>query len=118
MSVHGPNNSHDTDQGKVIGNQADKMHAQWQARPSKNKFKRKFSYTRKTDKRPQQSNLVETKNPQKGQNKQPAVLMFEKDNGKSADLTNEMENFNYEQHSLIDKNEFDNSLSDLDPDFI
>ena len=44
--------------------------------------------------------------------------MFEKDNDESTDLTNEMENFNYEQHSLIDKNEFDNSLSDLDPDFI
>ena len=29
-----------------------------------------------------------------------------------------MENFNYEWHSLINKNKFDNSLSDLDPDFI
>ena len=32
--LHGPNNSHDTDQCKVIGDQADKMRAQWQARPS------------------------------------------------------------------------------------
>ena len=94
------------------------MRAQWEALSSKNKFKRNFSYTRKMDKRPQQSNLVETKIPPKGQNKQPAVLMFEKDNGKSADLTYEMENFNYEQHSLIDKNEFDDSLSDPDPNFI
>ena len=44
--------------------------------------------------------------------------MFEKEDGKSADLTNEMEKFNYERYSLINKNKFDDSLSDLDPNFI
>ena len=50
--------------------------------------------------------------------------MFEKQDGESADLTNEnsleMENFNYERdkHSLIDENEFPDNLSELDPTFI
>ena len=71
------------------------------------------------DKCPQQSNLVERKtDPQKGQNKQPAVLMFEKTDGKNTDLTNKMESFKYDRHSLVNKNKFNNSLSELDPNFI
>jgi hypothetical protein len=125
--LHGPNNSHDTDQCKVIGDQADKMRAQWQARPSyDNKYKKKFNPTRRMDGRPSQANLVEGKmTPQKGRKKRPAVLMFEKEDGESASLTNEnsleMENFNYERdrHSLIDENEFlPDNLSDLDPTFV
>ena len=84
--------------------------------------KRNVSYTRKTAKLPQQSNLVERKtDPQNGQTKGPAVLMFEKADGKSADLTNELETFNYNRHSLINKNkfnEFNESLSELDANFI
>jgi hypothetical protein len=117
--LHGPNNTHDTDQCKVIGDQADKMRAQWQARPNENKFKKKFSYKRKPD--PPQSHMVE-KQPPKGRNKRPAVLMFEKDDGENIDQTNDnildMENFNYDRHSLIDENEFSDSLSELDPTFI
>ena len=69
--LHGPNNSHDTDQCKVIGDQADKMRAQWQARPSyDNKYKKKFNLSRRMDGRPPQANLVERKmNPLKGRNK-------------------------------------------------
>ncbi len=64
-------------------------------------------------------------NPLKGRNKQPAVLMFEKQDGKSASLTNNnslnMENFNYDRdkHSLIDNNKFlPDDLSKLDPTFV
>jgi hypothetical protein len=47
-----------------------------------------------------------------------------KQNGKSASLTNdnslEMENCNYnrDKHTLIDKNEFPDDLSELDPAFV
>ena len=48
--------------------------------------------------------------------------MFEKNDGESTKLTNdnmlEMENFNYDRHSLIDEDEFTDSLSELDPTFI
>jgi hypothetical protein len=58
--VHGPNNSHDTDQCKVIGNEEDKMHAQWQAHPSyDNKYKKKINPARRMDGHPPQANLVE-----------------------------------------------------------
>jgi hypothetical protein len=119
--LHGPNNSHDTDQCKVIGDQADKMRAQWQARPSyDNKYKKKFNPTRRMDGRPPQANLVEQKTiPRKGRNKREAVLMFEKHEANDNSL--EMENFNYnrDKHSLIDENEFiPDDLSDLDPTFV
>ena len=101
------------------------MHAQWEARPFENKFKKKFVPKRRMDGHPPQSNLIERKvNSYKGQNKRPAVLMFEKQDGKSADLTNDsslaMENFNYDRdkHSLIDENEFTDNLSKLDPTFV
>ena len=86
----------------MIGDQADKMRAQWEARPFDNKFKKKFDPKRRMDGRPHQANLIERKgNTFKGRNKRPAVLMFEKQDGESADLTNEnsleMENFNYER---------------------
>jgi hypothetical protein len=70
--LHGPNNSHDTDHCKVIvGDQAGKICAQWQASPSyKNKFKKKCIPTRRMDGHPPQANLVERKmNPLKGRHK-------------------------------------------------
>jgi hypothetical protein len=120
--LHGPNNTHDTDQCKVIGDQADKMRAQWQARPSyDNKYKKKFNPTRRMDGRPPQANLVEQKmDPRKGRNKRQAVLMFEEEH-KENDNSLEMENFNYDRdkHSLIDENEFlPDDLSELDPTFV
>ena len=125
--LHGPNNSHDTNQCKVIGDQTDKMRAQWQARPSyDNKYKKKFNPSRRMGGRPPQANLVERKmNPLKGRNKRPAVLMFEKQGCENASLTNnnslDMENFNYDRdkHSLIDNNEFlPDDLRELDPTFV
>jgi hypothetical protein len=74
--LHGPNNSLDTNQCKVIGIQADKMGAEWQAHPSYDtKYKKQFIPNRRMDGCPPQANLVEQKmNPSKG----PAVLiMFE-----------------------------------------
>ena len=103
----------------MIGDQADKMCAQWQAHPNENKFKKNVSYKRKPD--PPQSHMVEKQKNEKGR-KRPAVLMFEKNDGESTELTNdnmlEMENFNYDRHSLIDEDEFTDSLSELDPTFI
>ena len=65
------------------------MCAQWEARQFKNKFKQKFIPKRRMDGHPPQSNLIERRvNSFKGQNKRPAVLMFEKQDGKSTDLTN------------------------------
>jgi hypothetical protein len=131
--LHGANNSHDTEHCKVIGEQADKMRAQWQARPNENKYKRKFDSPRRTNGRPQQSNMVERKiTPFKKKTKRPTILMFEKQDGESVDLKNanslEMENFNYEQeaglftdgdgNNLIDEKEFYDDLDELDPDFV
>jgi hypothetical protein len=122
--LHGPNNTHDTDQCKVIGDQADKMRAQWQARPSyENKYKKKFNPARRMDGRPPQANLVEQKTtvPRKGRNKRPAVLMFEEKREEENSTSLEMENFNYsrDRHSLIDEDEFlPDNLSELDPTFV
>jgi hypothetical protein len=109
--LHGPNNSHDTNQCKVIGEQADKMHAQWQARPSyDNKYKKKFNSTKRMDGRPPEANLVERKKyPPKKNNKRPAVLMFEEQDDEGKSLADEdclaMENFNCncDKHRLIDE---------------
>ena len=119
--LHGPNNSHDTNQCKVIGDQADKMRAQWQARPSYDtKYKKKFVTNIRVDGRPLQVNLAEKKlSSNKGRNKRPAVLMLEKDEANRSSL--EMENFNYDRdkHSLIDEDEFlPDNLSELDPTFV
>ena len=125
--LHGPNNTHDTDQCKVIGEPADKMRAQWQAHPSyDNKYKKKFNNTKRMDGRPPQANLVERKKyPPKKNNKRPAVLMFEEqdDKGKSlADedcLAIEIFKYNRDKHSLIDEDEvLQDDLDELDPSFV
>jgi hypothetical protein len=114
VTFMGPNNSHDTNQCKVIGNQADKMHTQWQARPSYNtKYKKQFVPNRRMDGHPPQANLVEQKiNPHQGHNKRPAVLMFEKEEPNNNSLEMENCNYNQDKHSLIDEIEF--LLDDFD----
>jgi hypothetical protein len=111
----------------VIGEQADKMGAQWQARSSyDNKYKKKFNSTKRMDERPPQANLVERKKyPPKKNNKRPAVLMFEEQDDEGKSLADEdclaMENFNYnrDKHSLIDENEFlQDELKEVDPNFV